>query len=201
VARRYDSSRTLHGTARLEVKHCTGSSEEAWAPATALGAAALDGTAQTVEERTTTAKQRSLAKARGEMGDGEEQGLLASTWRVAGMRPAKGRCTWVESDVSKLWRRFDGDNGTERLVGCFRRWCTLCRSASRPHGRVGHIVPSGPTYSGFNYFFSISKLRTTCKLQKQSFLASKNFHTLHGDNLLQNGQLSFLAQLPNPSEI
>jgi hypothetical protein len=63
---------------------------------------------------------------------------------------------------------------------------------------VGRTVPSGPAYSGFNYFFSISKLRTTCKLQKQSFLGSRNVHTLHGDNLLQTGQLSFLAQLQNP---
>jgi hypothetical protein len=51
--------------------------------------------------------------------------------------------------------------------------------------------PSTLAYSGFNYFFSISKLRTTCKLQKQSFLASKNFNTLHGDSLLQNGQHHF----------
>jgi hypothetical protein len=36
---------------RLEVKRCMGSSEEAWAPATALGTAALAGTARRAEER------------------------------------------------------------------------------------------------------------------------------------------------------
>jgi hypothetical protein len=48
---RYSSLRTHRGTARLEVKSYTGSSEEAWAPATALGAAALAGTTPRAKER------------------------------------------------------------------------------------------------------------------------------------------------------
>jgi hypothetical protein len=50
VAQCYVSSRTCHGTAMLEAKSRTRSLKETWAPATALGATALAGTAQRAME-------------------------------------------------------------------------------------------------------------------------------------------------------
>jgi hypothetical protein len=66
-----------------------------------------------------------LAKARGEMGNGEEKALLASSWRVAGIRPTKGRHTWAASDGSGPWRLSSGDNQVERPVGGFEHWRVL----------------------------------------------------------------------------
>jgi hypothetical protein len=47
--------------------------------------------------------------------------------------------------------------------------------------------------------FSNNQKISNSKIQHLAILMSKNIQILHGDRLLQNGQLSFLAQLPIPS--
>jgi YHS domain-containing protein len=54
------------------------------------------------------------------------------------------------------------------------------------HGRDGRSA-----HTGFNYFFSNSKLRTTFKLQKKSFLAFKNFKRFKVEDKLKRNSFPF----------
>jgi hypothetical protein len=47
--------------------------------------------------------------------------------------------------------------------------------------------------------FSNNQKIPNSKIQNLAIPMSKNIHILHGDRLIQNGQLSLLAQLPIPS--